>query len=511
MKRYLPVITVIFLIICFSSCRNDFEFSPSTGNLQFSKDTVYLDTVFTNIGSSTYNLKVYNRSDEDIVIPNVQLRQGEASYFRLNVDGIPGKTFQNVELLANDSLYIFIETTVDIQNLTTSETQFLYTDVLDFDTDANHQEIPLITLVQDAIFLYPQRFSNGTTETLTIGSGEDAYEIYGFSLEDDELTFTNEKPYVIYGYAAVDANKTLTVQAGTRVYFHENSGIIVANNGSLHVEGDSSTDSEALENEVIFEGDRLEPTFANVPGQWGAVWLTAGSTNHQINHLTIRNATVGILMDSNDGTTNPTLNITNTQIYNCSANGLLGRTAHINAENLVIGNCGQSSLYCNYGGSYTFTHCTFANYWNNGFRSYPTVLIDNYIAYNDGSYVAEDLTAANFYNCIIDGNNTTELILDTVNNVAFNYYFDANLIKFNTNLNYDEAIYAFDDASLFNNVILNQNPSFYNTQTNDYRIDEDSAANGQANPNFGILSNDVLGRPRTIPSDLGAYESNPIE
>ena len=67
MKRYIYFIITLGFLILWSSCRKDFEFSPSTGSLQFSKDTVYLDTVFTNIGSSTYNLKVYNRSDNDII------------------------------------------------------------------------------------------------------------------------------------------------------------------------------------------------------------------------------------------------------------------------------------------------------------------------------------------------------------------------------------------------------------------------------------------------------------
>ena len=101
MRRSLYLLFTLTVLVLWSSCRQDFEFSPSTGQLEFSKDTVYLDTVFTNIGSSTYNLKVYNRSDTDIVIPTVRLAQGQASNYRLNVDGMPGKEFQNIELLAN--------------------------------------------------------------------------------------------------------------------------------------------------------------------------------------------------------------------------------------------------------------------------------------------------------------------------------------------------------------------------------------------------------------------------
>ena len=46
------------IAISLTSCRKDFAFEPSSGGLEFSKDTVYLDTVFTNIGSSTYKLKI---------------------------------------------------------------------------------------------------------------------------------------------------------------------------------------------------------------------------------------------------------------------------------------------------------------------------------------------------------------------------------------------------------------------------------------------------------------------
>jgi len=142
MKRLLLFLICFGTLLFWSSCRNDFEFSPSTGNLEFERDTVYLDTVFTNIGSSTYNLKVYNRSDEDIVIPTIQLEDGVNSLYRLNVDGTTGlegaqegKLFENVELLANDSLFIFIETTIDISSpsLGTAENQFLYTDKILFD------------------------------------------------------------------------------------------------------------------------------------------------------------------------------------------------------------------------------------------------------------------------------------------------------------------------------------------------------------------------------------------
>ncbi|MCB0424651.1 MAG: hypothetical protein KDD13_08445, partial [Mangrovimonas sp.] len=301
MKKVIYFLGLVCFLMLWSSCRKDFEFSPSTGNLGFSKDTVYLDTVFTNIGSSTYNLKVYNRSNEDINIPTIRLGQGQNSNYRLNIDGMPGKEFENIELLAKDSMYIFVETTIDITDFINSGT-YLYTDQIQFDSGANQQNVELVTLVQDAVFIYPdQDNTTGIIETLTLNVNGEMVEteIQGRYLEPSELTFTNEKPYVIYGYAAVPNGETLTVEAGSRLHFHADSGLLVAEGASIQVNGALSSDPETMENEVIFEGDRLEPLYEDIPGQWGTIWLFDGSVNNSINYATIKNATVGILSDGN--------------------------------------------------------------------------------------------------------------------------------------------------------------------------------------------------------------------
>ncbi|MDP5077150.1 MAG: hypothetical protein NWQ19_03600, partial [Nonlabens sp.] len=337
MKNYLIIVACLLTALVFSSCRNDFEFEKSTGSLRFSQDTVFLDTVFSTIGSSTRTFKVYNDSNDDIVIPTIALAQGDNSSYRLAVDGRPGKTFENVELLAKDSLFIFVETTVDIMNFTNAD-EFLYEDTILFDTGANEQQVQLVTLIRDAIFLFPERDAQGVVECLPLGFDGDGNEICieGFVLDPTELTLTNDKPYVIYGYAAIPNNATLTIEAGARLYFHANSGIIASNESSLQVNGLPST-TDAMENEVIFEGDRLEPLYDNVAGQWGTIWLTSGSKNHIFNHATIKNASVGILMDNNNPTSNgATLKINNSKIINSANVGLLGTTASIEATNSVF-------------------------------------------------------------------------------------------------------------------------------------------------------------------------------
>ncbi len=495
-----------------ASCRTDFDFQPSVGNLAFSKDTVYLDTVFTDIGSSTYTLKVYNKSDNDISIPTIQLGKGLASKYRITVDGMTGnnnKIFNNVELLAKDSLYIFVETTANIADANPAD--FLYTDQIQFGTPTDFQKVELVTLIQDAIFLYPQKFEDGTTETLTLGSGDNAQQIYGFFLDENdpvhgnEYELTNDKPYVIYGYAGVAAGKTLNIEAGARLHFHAESGIIVATGGTLNVNGAVST-TEALENEVIFEGDRLEPGFADVPGQWGLIWLTSGSMGN-INHLTLKNSVVGLLVENNAGE----MSVNNTQIYNNSVAGILARNGNIKGENLVINNCGQACFAGTYGGKYNMTHCTFNNDWSSSGQS--SVVLNNFIEGADPE--SNPLTEANFNNCIIYGSNQRQLSLIPYDDVqTFNYKFDHCLIRFNNvdNEFTNDPLYNFDDASLYNNCLIAKNsqqfdPTFFDPDNNKLNISPESEAVGKGNPLF-IIPVDVIGAPRTsTPPDLGAYQS----
>jgi hypothetical protein len=499
----------VIISIAISSCRTDFETIASNGNLKFSKDTIYLDTVFTNIGSSTYTLKVYNNSKEDITIPTIQFGKGASSKYRMTVDGIKenqAKVFKNITLLAKDSLYIFIETTVNVKDANT--TDFLYTDQILFDAGNNLQKVELVTLVQDAIFLYPQRLADGTTESLPIGEDK----IYGFFLDENdaingnELIFTKQKPYVIYGFAAIPSGKTVSFNPGTRVHFHANSGLILSQNASLNVLGTISS-TDAMENEVVFEGDRLEPEFSDVPGQWGAIWLTDGSTNHKINHLTIKNATIGLLVQNNNETT---VEIKNSRIYNSSNYGILAQTAKISGENLVINNAGLGSLACTYGGDYKFTHCTINNNWPSS--SQVAVLLNNF--FKGATPEIKDLTRATFNNCIIYGSYSNELILDKKNGAKFDYQFNNCLIKFNdagTKLVNNE-LYNFirnEDSGNIKSKDSNKDPKFYNVNQNKLNISETSAAVAKGNSNFTIPL-DIIGISRSTPPDIGAFQNKPL-
>lgn len=515
MRRYLYFLLVT-VSITFVSCRQDFEFEPSTGGLEFSKETVYLDTVFTNIGSSTYMLKVYNKSNKDIKIPKIQLAQGNNSRYRITVDGTmgedsdgngvgDGKIFNNIELLAKDSMFVFIETTINYNDFSSPDAQYLYTDKIEFhNVSGAPQTVDLVTLVKDAYFLFPKRFSDGTYETLPV----DGQQIYGFYLDHadpnngDEYHWTKDKPYVIYGYAAVPTGETLNIDPGAKIYFHADSGLIVGSNATINANGIPSTyntDGTVLvDNEIVFEGDRLEPDFAEIPGQWGTVWMTLDS-NGSFNNITIKNATVGMLIDKNSGT----LNLHNVQIYNCTNYGILAKTATINGENVAINNCGDVGLACSLGGNYNFTHCTFANYWPK--PNQIPVSLDN----GDGTNQFA-LTNANFTNCLIYGSSSYGISLKKEGASAFGYNFKNCLIKFvdfgqfQTN-----PLYPIANTTNYQNCLIaltysSNLPRFKNPQKNQLIIGSDSAAKEAADFAFSGF-NDIMNKPRTNPSDIGAY------
>lgn len=221
-----------------------------------------------------------------------------------------------------------------------------------------------------------------------------------------------------------------------------------------------------------------------------------------------------MLMDGNDGTANPTLTLKNTQIYNAANVGLWARTGFVDAENLVVGNAGQVSLYANIGGRYNFRHCTFANFWNNSFRNLPAVLIDNFVELENGQLFAQDLTEANFTNCIVYGNNNVELLFDAMESNAFNYRFKNCLIRFNDTNNQftTNPLYDFDNPLIFENNLFNENPIFRNTAREDFLISINSPANAAADGATALLVPfDILGVNRTAAPDMGAYESVDFE
>lgn len=509
-----------------SSCRDDFEFEPSTEPLNFSKSVVYLDTVFTNIGSSTYTLKVYNPSDKNIVLRSVKLGRGENSKYRMTVDGMTGtnnRIFDNVEMLAKDSMFIFIEVTADVADANPGD--FLYEDQIEFHHfgGLSTQTVDVVTLIQDAIFIRPNRTFDSLTnqyiyETLNLSNS--STEIRGYELTDSELNWTNAKPYVVYDWVKVPNGKTLNIGPGTKVHFHKNSGMIVDRQATLKINGTLSTYDASGEiinnNSVQFLGDRLEHTYFNVPGQWGALILFSQMDN-EINYLKLKNAGIGIytLPLNVEAPYAAKLSINNSEIYNCSQIGILSRGAEIDASNMVINNCGVFSFGGTFGGKYNFTHCTLNNTWNN--PNQLSVYLSNFWDIENTRFL-NDLSEANFNNSIIYGNNRIQFFAENKSTDAIpallNFKFNHCLIKFNASGNQliaSNPLFIFTDTSRYVNCTIasdnsNFKPKYKLTKNHPFDLTE---AFTIPNDNSFSSGNDILNRARTGQINVGAYQFTP--
>ena len=478
-KKLLSILIILNVLF---ACKKEEVFdSSSNAILHFSHDTITFDTVFASIGSITKTLIVYNHNSFDVKT-NIHLKGLSAAHFRMNVDGIAGNNQSNIEISANDSIFIFLEVTI---NPSLNTTPYILTDSLVFYTGENIQDVDLIAWGQDAYFHTADTFGN-------IINGNDTTRFY-YHLIDCTVPWKNDKPHVIYGYAVVDPAQTLTINEGCNIYLHKNSGILVGNpfsdfaGGSIKING-------SLGNEVTFQGDRLDAWYKDLPGQWDRIWLLPGSINNEINYAIIKNGNIGIHADTVYNS-NPTVSITNTVIQNMSGIGILGQGAKINVSNTVISKCGQYAVACNIGGNYNFSNCTFANYWSYSNRNTPSILLNNYYEGSDGNIYVRDLFAANFTNCIIDGSLSTEVSFQEQELGEFNYNFDHCLIK----LDPDEETNNFN----YNNSIINQNVEFENAFEGDFHLKENSPAI-DAGKNIGIF-NDIEGNIRVNP-DMGAYE-----
>jgi hypothetical protein len=470
------IFTFLIFLIIFSACRKEEIIDTgSSVKLEFSTDTVIFDTVFSTIGSSTQLLKVYNRNDNKVRVSSIRLA-GNNSPYDLNIDGNAANTAKDVEISGHDSIYIFVRVTIDPNN---QSNPFIVSDSIVFETNGNIQDVKLVSYGQNAHF-----FTNTIYQT------------------DD--TWENDKPYVIYGFIIVDSSYTLTINPGVRIYLHYNSVFAVAHDATLKVQG-------TLEEPVLFQGDRLEDYYKDLPGQWGTIWLSAGSRDNEINYAIIKDGLIGLRVDTLGNSINPTLRMSNTQIMNMTGYGLLAQGSHVVAANCVFSNCGESAVVLSIGGTYDFRQCTIGNYWNYTVRQTASLVLNNYYLLYDtlGNFIdtiSRDLYDVYFGNCIIYGYNDEEVFLSKTPQALFNYDIDHCLVKTTrtSDLNLKDCIY-------------NEDPYFADYTTNDLSIDTlispviNIGSLDVINTSLLNIQSDIDGIDRTsygLP-DLGAYEFVP--
>jgi hypothetical protein len=464
-KRIIYVL-IFGVVTGFFSCERIELLQDPNAKLRFSTDTVFFDTIFTTVGSTTRQLRVYNRYDQPLKVSSITLAGGKESVFRLNIDGMPENSASGIEIPAKDSIYIFVEVTLDPNN---ADSLLAIQDSIVFITNGNIQDVDLVAWGQDVHLI------NG--------------EIIGTE------TWLRNKPYLVFNSMLVDTGEILTIEAGVIIHFHRSSRLFVA--GTLIVNG-------TKDNPVTFQGDRLEQMYKDFPGQWDGIRILPGSHDNRINYAVIKNGIIGIEADTLASFVTPTLEISNSIIINMSAVGILGLGTTIQASNCVIGNCGQFALALLIGGSYEFYHCTIANYWGKfTTRSNPAIALNNYYEDVNGNYQIRPIEKALFGNCIIYGSRDSEFEIDSFPNSVLNYELNHCITKI------DPEKFNLNDQNRFKTIFNFEDPKFISYEDDDYQLDTLSAAKDRGLMDYALLySTDLLGNSRLNDSgpDIGAYE-----
>ena len=115
LRKILYVLIVGVAALATACIEDDFTTS-SSDVLAFSCDTLAFDTVFTELGTPTKKFTVYNRHKKMINISSIKFEGTNGGRFHLNVDGMTGEEFHNVEIRGEDSIFVFVEAYIDTTN-----------------------------------------------------------------------------------------------------------------------------------------------------------------------------------------------------------------------------------------------------------------------------------------------------------------------------------------------------------------------------------------------------------
>lgn len=464
--HYLFFILIVSVVL-FASCNEENYVTNEDASLSFSVDTLMFDTIFTSIGSTTQSFRVINKYSQPILISSIQLAGGENSFYRLNIDGELTNELHDIELPAHDSIFIFVELTV---NPNGSNQPMIVQDSIVFMTNSNIQDIDLLAW------------------------GQDFVPIRGEVL--NTTTWTANKPYLVYDYAYVDSGQVLTIEPGCKIYFHKKAGLYAK--GTIKAIGTPS-------DPIIFTGDRLEEMYFDIPDQWQGILLFPGEGINEFENVEITCANIGLQVGTieNEGAANVRLH--NVKIEHMAFAGLFALKSQIEATNTLVSDCGYYCVTLLVGGNYNFNHCTIANYWGFSNRQSTSLLISNQLIIDteDGKVAyTGDLVNATWRNSIIWGDLKSEVDFGFNEKAMFNYQFDHCIIKIADSI-------KTTDPEIYTSIIKNIDPLFINKSDYDYQLDTLSPAKDIGLKIYGEVVpldlNNVSRLSDTAP-DLGVFE-----
>lgn len=378
---YLFILCILFPCLLINCNKLDENYSTNLNHkICFSTDTLSFDTILATVNSTTKQLMVYNKNNQPLNIESVILASPEKSGFCINVDGRKGSQFNNIRIAANDSMYIFVEITID---KTSSDP---------------------ILLHEDSILFY----TNGTKQKVILNAcGLNVNVLKGGTLINNDTVFSSRLPYLIYDSLVISKNVTVNIEKGTTFYLHYASKII--SNGTIIAKG-------TIESPIIFRGDRFDNIIEDLPydrapEQWGGITFGSESFGNILDNVIVKNGTTGITcLPSNPNRLK--LQVHNSQITNMGDNLFNADNCYIEAINSEFSNTSGHVVMLTGGRSY-FAHCTLVNYMT---------LKERKIAALSKTLCVNQSTSKNsfieFHNCIIDGSHNPSKDLSDIDNTG---------------------------------------------------------------------------------------------
>lgn len=441
----------------FFACE-EFDDNYSTNpnhRISFSTDTLAFDTIFTTIGSTTRKFLIYNKNNEPLNIEHITLAGSGATGFRMNVDGKKGNSFDNVGILANDSMYVFVEVTVD----------------------PNGANQPL--LIQDSILF---RINGIGQYVLLEAYGQDVHLYKGGVTFPKDTLLSADKPYLVYDSLVFAPQTTVSIEKGATFYFHNNANLIV--HGSMKAAG-------TLDSPVVFRGDRLDHiqynlSYDRTPAQWGGIFFQSGSYENELDHVIVRNGVTGMTFLPSDPE-RMKLRMNNSQVTNMDGNLFTSINCRMEIANSEFSNTSGMAVGL-FGGNYDFNHCTMANFITLKRRNDTipqTLVVSNALPGKQTGKVS-----AVFNNCIIDGSLSArdkdapgEILADSLSGDVY-YKFNHCVLKYRGEDNENFTGNKYIDKSLAYRKLGGMDNAF----EYDFRLDADTTAGvGMADPDITAL------------------------
>ncbi|MFZ9754460.1 MAG: right-handed parallel beta-helix repeat-containing protein, partial [Bacteroidia bacterium] len=396
MKQFASFIATLVLLLA-ASCERD-PWLEGPVSLKPSTDTLWFDTLFTRKPGSTYPISVTKiisiRNPENAWIKaDFELAGGAQSPFRINVDGVAGTLIEGLEIAPRDSVFVFVQCSLEPNNSTQ----------------------PAIVL--DSILA---RVGGKESRVILSAWGWDAHYVQDSVLPCNTRWILTDKPYVIVGDVWVRSGCTFRIDPGVQIYASARTVLYVA--GQLDWQGSPGAP-------IRIRGDIPSYKTDSLPNQWGGIYLLRNSGNSILKHCDLRNASVGIRVDSLPLAGGYNLSLENTRISYCGQACVAGISAHINAVNCLFSDAGSYTFLGLLGGQYNLVHCTLADNGRIGGRQKGHFTLTNCLRDGLGRVVKTQPLQCTITNCIVEGPQWEELQFDADAGVPFSLNFGFNLIR----------------------------------------------------------------------------------